>query len=210
MSQHKRPLIIGVTGSIGSGKTTVCSIIEKNYPVFYTDSITQELLDTPLIQEVLIQEFGNTLIINDKIDRKHLADIVFKNKSNLDYLNNLIHPKVLKAIQALVDNCSKKYIFIEVPLLFEFDLQSCFDFILLVVTSLKNRSVRLRQGKGFTKQEVVLRNQYQLSENIKKLKSDYIIYNDHSKDILTGQVEHFLTQINTIKYRDITPFYSLQ
>ncbi len=206
MLQNKRPIIIGITGSIGSGKTTVCRLVEQKYPVYYADEIAHQVLSEPSIIEAIIERWGSSVIVNNSVDRKELAQKVFHNKSDLEFLNSLIHPGVLAKMQEIVNDSVSTYLFFEVPLLFEAKLQECFDYIVLIRTKndiMINRVVLRDKQKPA---DIAARADAQLSIEKKALLSDHIIDNDGSCEELCIKAESFLKQLCGIHYRKKNTF----
>ena len=126
---------IGITGNIGSGKSTVSDIIKKlGYKVFESDQEVSKLLDNQEIVRVIKEEFNSKikgLIKKDKIDRSRLSDFVFSNATGLKKLESIIHPKVWEEKEKFfIKNIKEKIVFLDIPLLFEKKLQSNFNYII--------------------------------------------------------------------------------
>src|SRR6476620_1712762 len=115
-------LKVGITGGIGSGKTTVCQVFELlNIPVFYADDEAKKLMisDQILISEIKA-EFGNQSYFEDgSLNRKHISDIVFQNPHQLKKLNSFVHPAVFRAMESWVSQQKSPYVLKEAALLFE-------------------------------------------------------------------------------------------
>lgn len=206
MQQNKRPKLIGITGTIGSGKTTVASIISYSHTVYQTDDLVHKILNDEQVISKSKSLFGNILDEKGKIDRNQLADIVFNNSDELLKLNNLLHPIVLQILQELVDKSDEEYLFIEVPLLFEVNLQYCFDYIVLVLTDEVIAIDRLIRDRTLDLFQIRSRLNHQINAENKIKLSDYIIENNRSLDELSKQVKKMLQKIQQIDYRDIIPF----
>jgi dephospho-CoA kinase len=209
MLPNNRPLIIGITGNIGSGKTTVCKIIGKRYPVFYADKIAHQVLNEPVIIDILTEHWGQQIIKDNTIDRKAVAQKVFGNTEELNFLNSVVHPKVLESMQQITDKSNERFLFFEVPLLFEANLQPCFDHIVLIKTSYANRLNRVSLRDNQLNAETILINKAQMDDNDKSAISDAIIDNNASIQDLSISVEAFLAKLPQLLKRDIKPFYNL-
>ena len=135
MSQNKKPLLIGITGNIGSGKSAFCNFLAANgLKVISADVVANQHLEDPAIKEALIKRYSTAILSpsnedNGKgiINRKILADVVFSSEQETQYLNSLIHPLVLQDFQKIVEQSNEEALCFEVPLLFEANLQDCFD-----------------------------------------------------------------------------------
>jgi len=206
MLQKNRSLIIGVTGSFGSGKTTVCNIIEKKYKVYYTDEMAHKVLNRTDIKKCLVSRWGEASIKEGSVDRMYVSNIVFKDKQELDYLNKLIHPQVLKEMQLIVNLSNEKIIFFEVPLLFELGLERCFDFILLIKTNIKTKTNRLTKFSGITWDEALRRLQTQINDAQKSKMADKTIINNQNLDKLEAKITDFINSLTSISYREVLRF----
>ena len=146
--------VIGITGGIGSGKTTVCKIINQmGYPVFYSDQSGRVLLEEDEeLKEDIRAYFGDSIFKDGVIVRARLGEIVFNNKEKLDYLNSLIHPRVRNAFLTWKDKQENKLVFKESAILFESKDTSC-HYICSVVTHVKERIERVMNRDGVTRDE---------------------------------------------------------
>lgn len=175
-------LKIGLTGNIGSGKTTVAKVFELlGIPVFYADDEAKRVMvtDAMLINSIK-QSFGaQSYFDDDTLNRKHIAGIVFNNEAELQKLNSLVHPAVFRAFDNWVkDIKGVPYVIKEAALLFESDSYKLCDRSLLVSAPLENRVARVMQRDGVSRAEVENREARQFSEERKKQMADDIIIND--------------------------------
>ncbi|HOR30745.1 MAG TPA: dephospho-CoA kinase, partial [Candidatus Syntrophosphaera thermopropionivorans] len=163
-----QPILIGITGNIGSGKTTFCNLLEeKGFKVIYADEIAQQQLNQPDTLKTLIKRWGKGIVKNGQPQRDKIAEIVFNNKSELDFLNSIVHPKTLSALQQIVDNSTEKYLFFEIPLLFEAGLELCFDYIILIRAPREVRINRLLQKGKETREQIEARINAQIDDQDK-------------------------------------------
>jgi len=175
-------LKIGLTGNIGSGKTTVAKVFELlGIPVFYADDEAKKVMvtDTILI-EALKQTFGPASYFEDgSLNRKHIAGIVFNNEAELKKLNALVHPATFRAFDTWIANIhAAPYVIKEAALLFESDSYKMCDRSLLVSAPLESRIARVIQRDHISRTEVESREARQFTEEKKKQLANDIIVND--------------------------------
>ncbi len=185
---------IAITGTIGSGKSTVSKIISEKYPFISSDTIVSDLYlaeDFRLkVNEILYNK------ISSEIDKKSLANDIFNNNDLKIKLENLIHPLVKKEIiDFMIKN--EGLIFVEVPLLFEAGFEDIFDNVITVVSDEKNIIERLIKYRGFSKDEALDRIKHQYSIELKVSKSDFVIYNNSSLEDLRNEVNKVIEIIES-------------
>jgi dephospho-CoA kinase len=183
-------LKIGITGNIGSGKTTVSKLFELiGIPVFYADDAAKILMVT---DEVLIagikQTFGAESYLDDKtLNRKHIADIVFNDETQLAKLNALVHPAVFRAFDKWAEEELKDdvpYVLKEAAVLFESSSYKFCDKTIMVTAPLELRIKRVMHRDNITRQEVLNREARQFPEDKKVQLADYVIKNDESELVI--------------------------
>lgn len=192
---------IGITGSMGTGKSTVAKVLrELGYQVLDADELAKKQLEVggPGYLKVL-ESFGMKLLNSDMtIDRNKLAKVVFNNKKELLKLENIIHPLIQRQIQIIKNESEKngeKILFYDVPLLFEKNMQNSFDDVILVVADSEVQFQRIQERNSWTKEEIKKRLESQMPLDQKKLKSKFIIDNNGSRIDLRNQVLGVLSQI---------------
>ncbi len=172
---------IAIVGNIASGKSTVEKILkDKGFTVYDTDKIAHEILENN-------KHLFPHAIVEGKIDRKKLANIVFNNKEQLKFLESVIHPKVKEFIENINDT---EIVFVSVPQLFEAGMEDLFDKIIFVSAPTGIRLERLMKRNNLTKEEALIRINAQMSENEKISKSDFVIVNDKTEEELKLQILH--------------------
>jgi len=213
MSQNKRPLLIGITGNIGSGKSAYCNFLAANgLKVISADAVANQHLEDPAIKEALIKRYSTAILSpsnedNGKgiINRKILADIVFGSEKETQYLNSLIHPLVLQDFQRIVEQSNEEALCFEVPLLFEANLQDCFDYIVLISASLETRLMRLeKRGEDRTKAQQ--RMLHQMPDTEKRFMVDLVIENDGDLLSLQKSAVSFIEKIPYLLHKKVRPF----
>jgi len=195
--KRNNPLLIGLTGGIGSGKTTVSKIFNAfGVKVFNSDSVAKNLLNTNNeIRKEVIELFGD-VYENNLINAKKLASIVFNNSELLNKLNQIIHPRVNKEfINWVKNNNREKLLLKESAILIESGGHKNLDQVILVISDESNRISRVVKRDNSTKSAVLERINKQLTDEEKIKLSNYIIHNN-DKDLLIPQIEDFLNKFN--------------
>lgn len=194
-------VIIGLTGGIGSGKSTVSSILSKlGCFIIDADDISHNALNPGSeCYYSVIDAFGKQIINTDSfIDRIKLADIVFAYESKLQTLNAIIHPYVRNTIYSLTDQAAKneeKWIVWDIPLLVESGYDQEADETLVVTCSLDQRLKRLALRSGMSTDEALSRIRQQLSDEERAMHASYIIDNSGTIENLNKQVENIFNEI---------------
>lgn len=174
-------LKIGLTGSIGSGKSTIARAFNAlGAPVYISDLEAKKILDFPDIVETITKKFGKDILSeNGLVNRKALASLVFTNPESLQWLNYLIHPRVRKHFQEWVYfHSSVPYIIQESAIMLETGFDSFFDKIIVVTCPVEQRYERVKSRDNMTRNQFEERMENQWSEELKVNKADYIIAND--------------------------------
>lgn len=191
-------MVIGLTGGIGSGKSTVSDYIKgKGYTILDADKISREIVypGGPCIK-ALEKAFGSGIILADgNLDRKGLGAIVFSDENEKAKLDDIMLGAIVDEIVKGIDKCQQrdeKLIFVDAPLLFEAGLNRYVEEIWLVHVDLDERVSRVMARDGFTREEVMDRINKQMPEEEKEKRSQVIIDNTGSLDNLYSQIEGLL------------------
>jgi dephospho-CoA kinase len=181
-------LKIGLTGNMGSGKTTVSKVFEiLGIPVFYADD---EAKKTMVDDQVLVNEiktaFGDESYFRDgTLNRKYISSIVFNNDEKLSKLNSLVHPATFRAFDTWIKNTKNvPYVLKEAALLFESDSYKMCDYTIMVQAPLEIRIKRVMNRDHLSREEVESRNAHQFSEGEKTKLADYVIKNDDQQLVI--------------------------
>ena len=172
--------VIGLTGGIGSGKSTVARMFELlNVPVYYADLEAKNLMNSAVSLKLgIVQLFGEKAYANNVLNRGYIADIVFRDKEKLQALNALVHPEVRKHFLDWVDSQIGPYVIQENPLIFEKNDQHLFDKVISVTADKKIRIQRVIDRDGLSKEQVCDRMANQLDDTSKTELADFVIYNE--------------------------------
>jgi dephospho-CoA kinase len=183
-------LQVGITGGIGSGKTTVCQIFERmGVPVYYADVRAKELMETDKKLIVAIQnKFGKEVYdAEGNLNRKLLAEIVFGNEEKLLKLNSMVHPVVFKDNESwnqVLANKGYPYTLKEAALLVETGSYKTLDKLIVVTAPLQDRIARVMARDAATYEQVTARVKAQLPEEEKVKLADYVIDNNQIMDLV--------------------------
>ncbi|WP_316736522.1 dephospho-CoA kinase [Pedobacter aquatilis] len=180
---------VGITGGIGSGKTTVCKVFEVlGIPVFYADTVAKEIMITDvLLIEGVKNAFGKESYSEDgKLNNKHIASIVFNNEVELSKLNALVHPAVFRVFDAWESQivADVPYTLKEAALLFESGSYKMADTTILVTAPFETKLKRVMQRDNVTAEQVKARMDKQLSDDEKSKLANHFIINDEKLSII--------------------------
>lgn len=195
-------LKIGLTGGIGSGKSTVAKIFETlGIPVYYADAEAKRLMNSnELLKATIRQHFGDAAYKNGELDRKHLADIVFNDPEKLELLNALIHPVTISDAEQWMQRQTAPYGIKEAALLFESGAAENLDFIIGVYAPQALRIKRVMQRDGLSADEIMKRINRQINEEMKMKLCDFVVTNNE-QELLVPQVlklhQHFTSLVST-------------
>lgn len=184
-------LRIGLTGGIGSGKTTVAKIFELlNVPVYYADAAARRLYQTnkELIGNIK-KHFGGDIYTNEQLNRSRLAAIVFNDPGKLALLNQLVHPLTIKDAREWMNRQTASYIVKEAALLFETGSAEGLDYIIGVWSPVDLRIKRVMDRDGLTRDEILARANRQIDEEIKIKLCDFVITNNEQELVIPQVLE---------------------
>ncbi|RIY36665.1 dephospho-CoA kinase [Capnocytophaga canis] len=172
-------MVVGLTGGIGSGKTTIARMFQDlGIPVYISDIEAQKIIETdPVVKRRIIKEFGELAYIDGKYNRRYIADIVFNDKHKLQKLNNIVHPALALHFQRWKDMQKSLYIIKEAAILFESGAYKQCDYIITVTAPEQERICRVVERDQVTEKLVRerMRNQWTDEERIKL--SDEVVDN---------------------------------
>ena len=195
---------IGVTGNIGSGKTTLTRYFENhNSYIFNADKEAKNHLNKhSVLQKKIINIFGNQIVTSNNLDFKKLAKKAFESKKNQEILNGIVWPEVSMLIESSLrkaENDKYDFFIVDAALLFEANFNHFFDYIILVTADRKIRLERALKRKNLDLSQIKKRMSLQLSDEKKISLSDFIIYNNKDKKSLNLEFNKILPNLILIK-----------
>lgn len=172
--------IVGITGGIGSGKTTVAKMFASlGVPIYNADIEAKILTNTsPIIRESLIKLLGKEVYKNGELNRKFMADKIFNDKVLLQNANAIIHPQVAKHFKNWVKNQDFPYVLKEAAILFESGSYKQCDQVILVTAPKETRILRVMERDNATREEVEARMKNQWEDSEKMKLADFILQNE--------------------------------
>ena len=191
--------LIGLTGGIATGKTTVSNYLRDRYglPILDADIYAKEAvgLDSPIFQKI-IQRYGSDIQLENRaLNRTKLGDIIFNNAQEKTWLEAQIHPYVRKRFREEIDSLDKQIIVLSIPLLIEANLTHLVSEIWVVFCDYEQQIERLQQRNYLTEQQAIARikNQLPLAEKIAR--ADVVLDNSQGLDFLYQQINQLLNQL---------------
>lgn len=184
-------MIVGVTGGIGSGKTTACKVFNiLGIPVFMTDAAARILMDTDEdIKETLNSIAGIDLYKTGALNREVLANLIFVNKSLLEKVNHIVHPLVFRNFKTWVGLQKTPYVIMESAILFESGAKNIVDKTVSVIAPVEERIQRVSQRNRFSIKQIQDRIASQITDEERIKLSDYVIYNSEADMIIPAIIE---------------------
>ena len=193
---------LAITGGIGSGKTTVCKFMSKNYKSVYVFNADKEskghLKKSLALQHKIINAFGLSVTNSNKLDIKKLAEVAFSNKIDQEILNGIMWSEVFMLITNKMEECEKNKIslfIVDAAMIFEAKLSNFFDSTLVVTANKKIRLERAVKRHNIPLEQIKNRMSLQLSEKKKEELADHIIKNNGNLELLHRNIDNFYKQI---------------
>ncbi|HXS37685.1 MAG TPA: dephospho-CoA kinase [Flavipsychrobacter sp.] len=179
-------LKVGITGGIGSGKSTVCQVFNTlGIPIFYADDAAKYLMDNDiLLTNSIKQLFGEGIYQNGKLDRIKVASVVFKEPQKLHQLNALVHPATINYGRQWVEKQTSRYIIKEAAIFFESGSYKEMDVMVGVYAPPELRIKRTIERTHNSRESIMRRIANQMDEDEKMKRCDYVIVNDETKAII--------------------------
>ena len=189
--------IIGITGGIGSGKSTIAKVfISMGFPVYNSDTRAKELINSNIdVIDSIKQEFGDDIYSSEGLDRKKMASIVFSDSDKLQKLNSIVHPAVGLDFDKWANSQNTSFVLKEAAILFETGIYKSLDKTILVTCPKEERINRVIKRDSATKEAIEARMNSQWSEEKKKELADYIIDNS-GEEMVIPQVISLINRLS--------------
>ena len=193
--------IVGITGGIGSGKTTFSNHLKKlGFLVHESDMVVSEIYNKPKKQflSFIKEKISQDAVNQNKINKTEITNVIFNNKTIKKLLERRIHKEVKSSREAFIKKYTKKkkkIIFVDIPLLFENKIEKNFDLVICIISSKKNRSKRVLKNKKFTKENLNKIFKAQTTDKERKKRSQIIINNNKTKKDFVFSVEKVLIRL---------------
>ncbi|MDE3184332.1 MAG: dephospho-CoA kinase [Bacteroidota bacterium] len=179
-------LRIGLTGGIGSGKSTVARIFSVlGIPVYDSDTASKRLMaEDEMLKDKIIQSFGKESYTNGRLNRKYLSEQVFSDPKKTDLLNSIVHPATIKDAEEWMKKQNSPYLIKEAALIFESGSNRFLDKVIGVSSPLSLRMERTMKRSNISAEQVKARINLQMDEEEKMALCDYIIVNDEQQMLI--------------------------
>lgn len=204
MKHLERPYLVAITGGIAAGKSIVSKWFEDNhFKVYYADKIGHELFKDQYFIKRIKEVFGIEVIVQNQVDRAKLGQIIFNAAGKRKQLNELLHPKIRKKIQQIIDRSSEKILIFEIPLLFENGLQDAFDLTVIISAKEELRIERIMNRDSIAQDSARKRIDTQMPELEKQELADVKITNNADLETLYLQLDKLVKHINKFENKDV-------
>ncbi|WP_117238495.1 dephospho-CoA kinase [Thermus sediminis] len=193
--EAKHPIIIGLTGNIGSGKSTVAAFLrEMGYPVLDADLLAERARE---LKRAELKALFPEAFHGEELDRRRLAQVVFSDPERLRALEALIHPEVRRLLWEELARLGAPLVFLEIPLLLEKGWEERLDGVILVAAPLEERLRRVMARSGLSREEVLARERAQMPEEEKRRRATWVLENRGTFEALRAQVWRLLGEIRS-------------
>ena len=196
-----KPPIIGLTGNIGSGKSTVARLLlAKGAALIDSDALARQASEDPVVLQAIAEALGPDLVKNGALERAKTAERVFGDAAALETLNGIIHPWVRRESARQVEALRTQpeppaLILLDIPLLYENGLETTVDAVIVVNAPLELRVERATERSGLSKEAVLARDKAQLPLETKVERADYVLDNSGTLTALEKQVDALWTSL---------------
>ena len=198
---RRKPKRVGLTGNIGSGKSTVAALfVQKGAALVDADALAREATQDPDVLAAIAERLGADLVVDGQLDRAATAARVFNDEDARNVLNGIVHPWVRrKSDERVVELTNRaepsEVILLDIPLLYENGLETGLDAVIVVSATFENRMKRVAARSGLSETEVRARDRAQMPLEEKVERADFVIYNDGNPDALAPQLDALWTKL---------------
>lgn len=203
MKKTSNRYLIGMTGGLGSGKTTACKIVAERFPVLHSDEIARRIMATdPAVQAAILHRFGRDVFADSgELQRQKLAHVVFRDAAALEALNGIVHPVTIHEIRSesgRLFNTGHSMVFVESALIYESHIEDLFDYIVVITAEAEIVKKRLRAAGTVSEADWVERTRHQLASSDKAARADFTIYNNGGVEELRGRIDFVLMLLTSL------------
>ena len=189
---------IGITGGLGSGKSTACQRLkEKGAVIFDADSIAKQVLQNNLVQEQLVDVFGADIVQDNTVNTSKLAKIAFSSEDSQSALNNIVHPHVIEQFEKMRDELADNdgLLVMDAPLIFESGIDAHFDHTVLIYSTMKLRINRAMKRGNLSREQILRRMDFQMPEEEKRELASIVIENNSSIEHLYDEIDKLFARL---------------
>lgn len=190
---------LGVTGGLGSGKSTACKFLAaKGAYIFDADQVAKQILETDTaVQQAISEAFSIDIFKDGKIDTAKIARVAFANETNQRLLNDIVHPRVIDAFHQLLNGLEQHYplIVVDAPLIFESGFDNHLDHTLLIYTKYKIRLERALRRGNLAREDILRRMELQMPDEEKRELASFVIENNGTEEELRQAVEKLYDEL---------------
>lgn len=188
---------LGLTGSIGAGKSTVARLLrDRGFTVLDADALAHEVSSLPEVRGAVAAAFGRQYLAGNALDRSRLAELIFSHPERREQLNSIIHPHVRTRMRQLEQEATGEWVVQDIPLLFENRLEQQMDATLLVDAPLELRIARVLARGGLSRDDILKRDATQLPSTEKRRRASVTLENDGDLDWLERQLDRALETLD--------------
>ena len=202
MPEHRKTKLVGLTGNIGSGKSTVAALLtSKGAALIDADALAKEATQDAEVLTAIEKRLGEDLVVNGRLDRAKTAELVFGNENARHILNSIIHPWVQRKRDERVAELRQTelpLIVLDIPLLYENGLETGLDAVVVVNAPLGIRVERVASRSGLSETEVRARDQTQMPLEEKVRRADFVVDNSSGPHALASQVDRLWTALQRL------------
>jgi len=189
---------IGITGGLGSGKSTACQRLkEKGAIIFDADSVAKQVLQNSLVREQLVEEFGADIIQDNTVNTSKLAKLAFSSEDSQSALNNIVHPHVIEQFEKMRGELADKdgLLVMDAPLIFESGIDAHFDHTVLIYSTMKLRINRAMKRGNLSREQILRRMDFQMPEEEKRELASIVIENNSSIEHLYDEIDKLFARL---------------